>query len=98
MIERINRIDSSLIQKNQNNTEKNTNGLNFQNMLKDAINEVNNLQNNANEEVVNYVVGKTTDVHQVIVAAEKASLSLRLTTEVTNKIVEAYKEIMRMQL
>jgi flagellar hook-basal body complex protein FliE len=98
MIERINRIDNSLIQKNQNNTEKNTGGLNFQSMLKDAINDVNNLQKNANEEVVNYTTGKTTDVHQVIIAAEKASLSLRLTTEVTNKIVEAYKEIMRMQL
>jgi flagellar hook-basal body complex protein FliE len=33
-----------------------------------------------------------------MIAAEKASLSLQLTTEVTNRIVEAYKEIMRMQI
>ncbi|BBE30992.1 flagellar hook-basal body complex protein FliE [Tepiditoga spiralis] len=98
MIEKINPISlqhPSLINKNPVQSSNNND---FSKMLKDAIDEVNSLQKNADTKAADYASGKITDVHQVIIAAEKASLSLKLTSEVTNKIVEAYKEITRMQL
>ncbi len=45
-----------------------------------------------------YASGNITDISQVVISDGKASLSLKLTVEVTNRIVEAYKEIMRMQI
>lgn len=96
MIDRIGGINNTN-QNIQKQTTKNTD-LNFSDILKDAIDDVNNLQKDATKASTDYAAGKITDIHQVMIAAEKASLSLKLTTEVTNKIVDAYKEIMRMQL
>lgn len=92
----INGINLNTIKPEKTNTDKNN--LDFANILKEAIEEVNVLQKNADSVAADYAAGKITDIHQVIIAAEKASLSLKLTSEVTNRIVEAYKEIMRMQI
>ncbi|PNR97039.1 flagellar hook-basal body complex protein FliE [Petrotoga sp. 9PWA.NaAc.5.4] len=89
-------INPNTIKPEKTNTDKNN--LDFANILKEAIEEVNALQKNADSVAADYAAGKITDIHQVIIAAEKASLSLKLTSEVTNRIVEAYKEIMRMQI
>ncbi|PWJ96236.1 flagellar hook-basal body complex protein FliE [Oceanotoga teriensis] len=96
MINRINKIGLESIKNTDLN--KNNKNLNFSKMLNDAINDVNSLQNISDKATNDYATGKINDVHQVIIAAEKASLSLRLTTEVTTKIIDSYKEIMRMQL
>ena len=42
--------------------------------------------------------GQVEDISQVVVAAEKADIALQLTLAVRNKAVEAYQEIMRMQV
>ena len=42
--------------------------------------------------------GKIEDLHQVILAGEKAALALQMTLQVRNKVVEAYQELMRMQV
>ncbi|HNV05552.1 MAG TPA: flagellar hook-basal body complex protein FliE [Petrotogaceae bacterium] len=99
MIERINGLKglhNLEIQKNKKTTGQND--LNFSQMLKDAINEVNDLQVKSDKMTADYAAGRITSIEQVTVAAEKASLSLKLTTEVTSKVIEAYKEIMRLQL
>ncbi|MDN5342054.1 MAG: flagellar hook-basal body complex protein FliE [Oceanotoga sp.] len=96
MINRINKIGLESVKNTDLN--KNNKNLNFSKMLNDAINDVNSLQNISDKATNDYATGKINDVHQVIIAAEKASLSLRLTTEVTTKIIDSYKEIMRMQL
>ncbi|MGB3261796.1 flagellar hook-basal body complex protein FliE, partial [Paenisporosarcina sp.] len=44
------------------------------------------------------VTGEVKDIHEVMIASQKASLSLQLTVQVRNKVVEAYQEVMRMQL
>lgn len=100
MIDKINGIQnlSKINTVNPTQKAKESSSIDFSNMLKDAINEVNNLQKSADKAAVDYSTGKINDVHQVIIAAEKASLSLQLTSQVTNKIIESYKEIMRMQL
>ena len=44
-----------------------------------------------------FAVGKKYDLHDIMVATEKADLSFRLLLQVRNKLLEAYQEIMRMQ-
>lgn len=45
-----------------------------------------------------FVTGQISDVHNLIIASEKAQLGLQLTVQVRNKVIEAYQEIMRTQL
>ncbi|WP_281887643.1 flagellar hook-basal body complex protein FliE [Paenibacillus sp. YYML68] len=45
-----------------------------------------------------FIKGETSDIHQLMIASEKASLGLELTVQVRNKVIEAYQEIMRMQI
>ncbi|HHW09908.1 MAG TPA: flagellar hook-basal body complex protein FliE [Firmicutes bacterium] len=61
-----------------------------------AIREVNRLENQAQESQIKLAAGEITDIHQVMLAAEKADLALEMTLAVRNKILEAYQEIMRM--
>ncbi len=77
--------------------KKKTN-VNFSKILSKAIEQVNELQHEASKMQEDFATGKIDNVHEVLIAAEKADISLRLTTEIRNKIVEAYKEIMRMQI
>lgn len=70
----------------------------FASMLSDAIEQVNTYQSESQKLTNELVTGQVEDVHQVMIAAQKASLSLQLTVQVRNKIVESYQEIMRMQV
>ena len=70
----------------------------FSQILKEAIDRVNELQKSAEKKADDFATGKISNIHDVIIEAEKASIALRLTVEVRNRIVEAYREIMRMQL
>ncbi|HOO73753.1 MAG TPA: flagellar hook-basal body complex protein FliE [Tepiditoga sp.] len=98
MIRRIDGLNlNPNVYKNTNVKANNTN-LDFEKILKESIDEVNQLQQNSDQATIDFAAGKITDVSQVTIAAEKASLSLKLTQEVTNKIIDAYKEITRMQL
>ncbi len=77
---------------------KNNSGADFKKVLEQAINKVDNTVKNAEKLEEDFATGKTSDIHSVIIAAEKADIMLQLTTEVRNKIVESYREIMRMQI
>lgn len=70
----------------------------FASFLKDAINKVNDEQIQANQLTEKLVKGENVDLHQVMIAAQKASISLQLTLEIRNKVIEAYQEMMRMQV
>jgi len=71
---------------------------NFADILKQAIDRVNELQKKAEKLTDDFAEGRISNIHEVIIEAEKASLALRLTVEVRNRIVEAYRDIMRMQI
>ncbi len=43
-----------------------------------------------------FAVGKRHDLHEIMIASAKADLSFRLLSQIRNKLLEAYKEIMRM--
>nr|WP_236406099.1 flagellar hook-basal body complex protein FliE [Microaerobacter geothermalis] len=75
-----------------------TNDSSFSSFLKNALDQVNQDQIKAEKLTENLVAGQVTDLHQVTIAAQKAELSLQLTVQVRNKIIEAYQEVMRMQV
>ena len=75
-----------------------TDGPSFNEVLKASIEEVNRLQNEASQAQQDLVTGSNRDVHSTMIAMQKADVSFKLMMEVRNKIVDAYKEVMRMQV
>lgn len=70
----------------------------FGNMLKTSIAEVNQAQISANRAAEQIAAGETKNLHGTMIKLEEADISLRLMVQVRNKAVEAYQEIMRMQV
>jgi flagellar hook-basal body complex protein FliE len=73
-------------------------GPSFGDTLQSALSGVNSLQTHANTMSQNFAAGKTSDVQGVMIATEKATLALQLTTQVRNKVVEAYQQVMQMSM
>jgi flagellar hook-basal body complex protein FliE len=69
----------------------------FGDTLKDAIREVNDLSDNSNQKVTELVQGDRQDVHNVMIAVEKADIAFQLMMQVRNKIVNAYQEVSKLQ-
>ncbi|MGE3759584.1 MAG: flagellar hook-basal body complex protein FliE [Pseudobdellovibrionaceae bacterium] len=70
----------------------------FADTLKDAVANVNSQQQVADQKMQDLAVGKNQDIADVMITAEKADISLKLMTSVRNKIIEAYQEVMKMQV
>jgi flagellar hook-basal body complex protein FliE len=70
----------------------------FGETLQRAITDVNALQSEAGKAVDKMVGGENVDLHEVMIAVEKAKTSFDLLMEIRNKALEAYREIMRMQV
>jgi flagellar hook-basal body complex protein FliE len=73
-------------------------GVTFGQLLSNALGDVNKLQLDANQASVNLATGKVQDISEAVIATEKASMALQLTMQVRNKVIDAYQEIMRMQV
>ena len=73
-------------------------GASFSSMLQRSVAEVNQLQNQADSSIEQLIVGRSRNLHETMISLEKADISFRLMMEVRNKIIEAYHEIMRMQV
>ncbi|HEV2469754.1 MAG TPA: flagellar hook-basal body complex protein FliE [Candidatus Sulfotelmatobacter sp.] len=69
----------------------------FRDMLHSAIDDMQNLESQAEAKVSGVIDGNGADVHSAMIAVEKADLSFQLMMQVRNKIVSAYEEISRMQ-
>lgn len=70
----------------------------FDDAIRDALNEVSAIQNEAEKAIENFSKGEVKDIHTVVVAMEKADISLQTLLQVRNKLLTAYEEIMRMQV
>ncbi|WP_425806947.1 flagellar hook-basal body complex protein FliE [Desulfitobacterium sp. Sab5] len=70
----------------------------FGQFLSDALNQVDALQKTADAASIGLATGQIQDIHTVMIALQKASLSLNMTVEARNKVLDAYQEIMRMQM
>jgi flagellar hook-basal body complex protein FliE len=72
-------------------------GAGFRDVLHSAIDDIQQLESQADAKVAGVLAGTGTDVHSAMIAVEKADLSFQLMMQVRNKIVSAYEEISRMQ-
>ena len=70
----------------------------FQNALSSAINSIQSQQNNASDSVQKFLSGQNDELHTTVLATQKAELSFELGLQVRNKVVDAYQEIMKMQM
>lgn len=73
-------------------------GPSFKDSLVNALRQVNEFQLEADEMSRALAAGQAAELHQVMLAADKANLSLQFTLQVRTKIIEAYQEIMRLQV
>jgi len=73
-------------------------GVGFKETVSNFVNEVNDLQIKAGESIENFAAGKVENVHEVMIAMSKAEVSFKFMMETRNKLIDAYKEIMQMQV
>ncbi len=90
-------MNEGILNSNTITSERNSK-VDFSELLLNSLEKVNNLQNTANKMDEDLVLGKTDNIHSVMIASQKAEISLSFAVEVRNKLLEAYKEIMRIQI
>lgn len=73
-------------------------GKSFADTLAESLNKVNSIQQEADQAIEKLVSGKTQNIHETMLAVGKADIAFRMTMQVRNKIVEAYQEVLRMQV
>jgi flagellar hook-basal body complex protein FliE len=93
-----NQISKSLLTAVNKPAHNNVSNTGFSDLLKSSIGEVNKLQKDAELASNELVAGNNKDIHQTMIALEKADVSFQLMMKVRNKIIEAYDEIKRMQV
>jgi flagellar hook-basal body complex protein FliE len=69
----------------------------FADLMSDAIGQVDQLEDQAQSAVSGLMTGSGVDVHQAMIATEKASMAFELALAVRNKAVQAYQSVMGMQ-
>lgn len=70
----------------------------FGKILGDLVQQVNAMDKSTGQSIEKLIAGEADNIHQVMIAAEEASLTFSLMMEIRNKLIEAYQEIMRMQI
>lgn len=74
------------------------NTVSFSDFLKDSIEKVNTLEKDVMEYDLKIATGEIENLHEAMIAAQKADVALQLTMQIRNKVLDAYREIMRMQI
>ncbi len=67
----------------------------FKDMMKNYIEEANDMQVEADDSIRSIIAGEDIDPHQVMLAVEKANMSFNLVMQIRNKMLEAYKEVIK---
>jgi len=70
----------------------------FGKILKGKVEEINKLQLDADSAIAKVELSDSGSIHEAMIAMEKASISFKTMLQVRNKILEAYQEVMRMQV
>ena len=73
-------------------------GGNFHSLFEEAVRRVDDYQKDAAQSIDKLMSGESQEVHQTILSAQRAELSMEFFLQMKNKAVQAYQEIMRMQL
>jgi flagellar hook-basal body complex protein FliE len=86
------------IKDNSSTIEQNKPGTQFSSILDKSMNEVNQLLADADKKGVEHAIGKSENLHDAMIAFEKAETAFKLLVQVRNRAIDAYHEIMRMQV
>jgi flagellar hook-basal body complex protein FliE len=70
----------------------------FMKLMETKVTDVNDVMATSDQKIQSFVRGEETSIHEVMIAMSKADLSFRLMTQVGRKVIEAYQEILRMQV
>lgn len=73
-------------------------GKSFSEMLANSISDVNQLQHSANTAMERLATGKTKNLHETMIAVERAEIAFKTMNQIRQKVLDAYKEVMRMQM
>jgi len=68
----------------------------FAEQVKDFVSDVNNVQNKADAKTADFASGKSNDIHGTMIAVQQADIALRMVGNVRNRVIEIYREVMRM--
>ena len=88
-----NELDSELFKSSSTENRKS-----FSEMLSSSISEVNGLQKDADTAIQKLVTGESKNLHETLLAVEKADIAFKAMNQVRMKVIDAYKEVMRMQV
>ncbi len=93
----INSIDQLLTPATKTNTSSGS-GANFGDIFQDALK--NAIQQDAGDKIntISLLTGENTEIHDAMIQAQKAELALNLTIQIRNKVLDAYNQIMQMQV
>lgn len=69
----------------------------FMNQMEQSLNKVNKLQSEKSDMIEQFASGEKQNVHELMISLQKAGLAMRMTSAVRNKVMEAYKELSRVQ-
>lgn len=75
-----------------------SNGEGFGSMLEKSIQNVNQAQVDADHAIRELIAGRSKNIHETLLAVERADTSLKLMMQIRNKVLDAYREIIRMQV
>ncbi|MBF0505311.1 MAG: flagellar hook-basal body complex protein FliE [Nitrospirae bacterium] len=78
--------------------QKGNGNASFDTAIKDALKAVSEVQDNADKAIQDFSKGDVKDIHTVVVAMEKADVSMQTLLQVRNKLLTAYTQIMNMQV
>jgi len=73
-------------------------GVTFSDILNKSVDQVNEYQLQADHATKELIAGRTKNIHETMLTVERADMALKLMVQVRNKILDAYREIMRMQV
>ncbi len=88
-------LDTQLLKPSE---QKEAPEISFKDMMSKYISDANDMQVSADKDIQKIIAGEDVDAHQVMTAVEKANISFELVMEIRNKMLEAYREIMKSQL
>lgn len=97
-VSKVTSLSGLMNSKLEQNDKTQTAGLSFNDLLKQSVSDVNKTQVEGYSAMEGIATGKVPNLQEAVQKIEEAELSLKLALEVKNKALNAYKEVMRMQV
>ena len=93
----VRQITGAVLQAQPSNVKK-SGSSDFMDIMKGLTKDVDEKLKTADQKMQQFALGQSQDLHEVVVTSEKADISLRFLLQLRNKLLEAYQEMMRMQV